>query len=67
MTGSRFVNHLDQQIELKYFSDYLKNSSKLMGRIGLGMWININESIISFDRKIRQCKTVDELNKLFRQ
>lgn len=62
MTGSHYINHLDQQIELRYFSEPLQ----LKGRIGMRIWINIDESLISFENKIKKCQTVEELIKLFK-
>jgi hypothetical protein len=62
MTGSHYINHLDQQIELKYFSEPLQ----LKGRIGMRIWVAIHENIMSFERKIKQCKSVEEIEKLFK-
>lgn len=63
MTGSHYINHLDQQIELKYFNS---EPFQLKGRLGMRIWIDVNESIVNFEKKIRKCKTIEELYKLFK-
>lgn len=62
MTGSHYIDYLDQQIELKYFSEPLQ----LKGRLGMRIWIDINENVVNFEKKIRKCKTIEELYKLFK-
>lgn len=43
------------------------STNELVGRLNCGFWVRVSDCISNFERKIKNCKTKEELAKLFNQ